>query len=89
LGATRLVQELKQKGFDADLIAAQADFLQESEESRLKTVWQKKFGLAPQNAAEKAKQMRFLASRGFASGQISKWLRSVGAGTEVEAENEE
>ena len=45
--------------------------------------------LLPQNAAEKAKQMRFLASRGFASGQISKWLRSVGAGTEVEAENEE
>ena len=89
LGAARLVQELKQKGFDADLIAAQADFLQESEESRLKTVWQKKFGLAPQNTAEKAKQMRFLASRGFAPGQISKWLRSVGAGTEVKAENEE
>ena len=80
LGQARLLQELRHKGFDADLIAAQADLLQETEENRLKTVWQKKFAQAPQDAAEKAKQMRFLASRGFAPGLISKWMRSLGAG---------
>lgn len=77
LGSARVLQELRQKGFDTNLIAAQADILHETEENRLKTVWQKKFGSAPQTAAEKAKQMRFLASRGFASGLISKWMRSV------------
>ncbi len=75
LGTGRLLAELKQKGFAADLIAAQVENLRESEESRALTVWQKKFGQVAANPAERAKQMRFLASRGFATGVISKVLR--------------
>jgi len=78
LGATRVLAELRQKGFAADLIAAQAGFLGESEETRLKTVWEKKFGQAPVNRADQARQMRFLASRGFASAQIASWMRQLG-----------
>lgn len=77
LGSARVLQELRQKGFDTNLIAAQADILQETEENRMESVWQKKFGIAPQTPAEKAKQMRFLSGRGFSSGLISKWMRSV------------
>jgi regulatory protein len=75
LGTARLVQELKQKGFDANLIAAQSAFLRETEENRIQIVWEKKFGTAPQSPAEKAKHMRFLASRGFSSNAISKLMR--------------
>ena len=64
-GTSRLVQELKQKGFASDLIASQAELLKE------------KFGAAPQNPAEKAKQMRFLASRGFATSTIAQWMRHL------------
>jgi regulatory protein len=35
-------------------------------------VWRKKFGTAPENAAERGKQMRFLMSRGFGSEAIRK-----------------
>jgi regulatory protein len=37
----------------------------DSELDRAREVWRKKFGTAPVDAAEKAKQIRFLQSRGF------------------------
>ena len=76
-GTSRLVQELKQKGFASDLIASQAELLKENEKDRMQEVWRKKFGAAPQNPAEKAKQMRFLASRGFATSTIAQWMRHL------------
>ena len=48
-----------------------------NEENRMQAVWRKKFGAAPQNPAEKAKQMRFLASRGFATSTIAQWMRNL------------
>jgi regulatory protein len=39
--------------------------LRGSEADRAREVWRKKFGRAPTDAAERAKQMRFLAARGF------------------------
>lgn len=86
LGAARVLGELRQKGFTPELIAAQADILRESEEIRIKTVWQKKFTSAPSNPADKAKQMRFLASRGFAPSLISKLMRAL-ASEDTSAEN--
>ena len=82
LGAVRVLQELRQKGFDTELIAAQADILRETEEIRIKSVWQKKFGHAPQDASTRVKQMRFLAGRGFAATQISKLMRSLEQGAD-------
>jgi regulatory protein len=38
-------------------------------------VWQRKFGSLPQDAKEKAKQMRFLQSRGFSMEVIFKVMR--------------
>jgi regulatory protein len=37
----------------------------DSELERAREVWRKKFGSTPTDAAEKARQMRFLQSRGF------------------------
>ena len=41
--------------------------LRETELSRAQDVWRKKFGRPPEDAAERAKQMRFLITRGFAA----------------------
>lgn len=78
-GASKVLAELKEKGIAADLIAAQADLLRESEESRLKNLWQKKFGAPPVTLQERGKQMRFLASRGFSSAAIYALMRAVAA----------
>ncbi|HZW24973.1 MAG TPA: RecX family transcriptional regulator [Gallionella sp.] len=39
--------------------------LKESELATAREVWRKKFGVLPRNQKEKAKQVRFLQSRGF------------------------
>jgi regulatory protein len=66
LGTARVVQELKAKGVDAEAVAQAASALKATELERACEVWRRKFGGPATNAAERAKQMRFLASRGFA-----------------------
>jgi regulatory protein len=46
--------------------------LRGSEVERARAVWRKKFGAPPADAAARAKQMRFLASRGFTGDTIQK-----------------
>lgn len=64
-GAQRIVHELRQKGISDDLIASALPALKETELETAREVWQRKFTTMPQDAKEKAKQMRFLQSRGF------------------------
>jgi regulatory protein len=66
-GAARIVQELKQHGLADNQIGELRQQLQGTEFERAQAVWQKKFGQAPDNAKEYARQFRFLASRGFSS----------------------
>lgn len=77
-GAQRIVQELKEKGVSADAVAAILPELRESELETARAVWAKKFGVLPRDARERAKQMRFLMSRGFSSGIIGKVLHGNG-----------
>ena len=74
-GAQRIAQELKEKGVSADAVAAILPELWESELETARAVWVKKFGALPQDARERAKQMRFLMSRGFGAETIAKVLR--------------
>jgi regulatory protein len=66
LGTARVVQELKAKGVDAAAVQETAAALKATEYERACEVWRKKFGSLAQSPAERAKHMRFLASRGFA-----------------------
>jgi len=77
-GVQRIVHELKEKGVSADAVAAVLPELRESELERARTVWAKKFGVLPQDARERAKQMRFMMSRGFSSSIIGKVLQGSG-----------
>ena len=79
-GAARVQQELRQKGLPEALIKASVAQLKDSEQARATEVWQRKFGTLPQSPQERAKQMRFMASRGFGGQVLDKIWRAVAAG---------
>lgn len=72
-GNLRIRQELAQHGLRLSGPAAQA--LKDTELDRATEVWRRKFGVAPVDAAERARQARFLAQRGFSPEVISRLLR--------------
>lgn len=80
LGASRVKQELQAKGVGAEAVAEAVDQLRATEVERARAVWRKKFGEPATDAAGRAKQMRFLASRGFGAEAI----RRVVAGEDTD-----
>ena len=74
-GTQRIAHDLRQKGIPEELVSAALPALRESELEAARSVWQRKFGALPQDAKEKARQMRFLQSRGFGFEVIFKVLR--------------
>jgi regulatory protein len=74
-GAARVRQELLHKGIAPEAVAEAMAALAGSELQRAREVWQQRFGTPPQDAAERAKQMRFMLARGFAAGVVAKVLR--------------
>ena len=79
LGAARVRQELQAKGLDPQAVAEAVAGLQDSEEPRAREVWRKKFGVPPLDANERAKQMRFLLTRGFSSDVVRRVVRGSAA----------
>ncbi len=75
-GTQRITHELRQKGIAEELISAALPELKDSELAAAREVWKKKFGTAPQDEKEKAKQVHFLQSRGFSMDAIFKVLRT-------------
>ena len=65
LGASRVRQELLAKGLPSEAVALAVEQLRSTELERAREVWRKKFGTAPADASERAKQVRFLLTRGF------------------------
>ena len=64
-GASRIKYELLNKGLGAEAVAAAVNRLKGSELERAQVIWRKKFDGPAPDAAGRAKQMRFLAARGF------------------------
>jgi len=75
LGAARVRQELLHKGIAPEAVAEAVAGLQGSEFERALEVWKRRFGQLPQDAAERARQVRFLMARGFAGAVVAKVLR--------------
>jgi len=74
-GNLRIRQELGQHG--AALDAAVAERLKDSELARAQAVWLRKYGGEPARApSERARQMRFLAGRGFSADVIRRVVRN-------------
>jgi regulatory protein len=77
LGAARVRQELQAKGLSPEAVAQAVAGLQGTEVERAREVWRKKFGVPPTDAAERARQMRFLATRGFGGDTIRRVVSGV------------
>ena len=82
LGTARIRQELQGKGLDRDAVLEAVAGLQSTELERACEVWRRKFGLkSPELLAaptERARQMRFLATRGFGGDVIRRVMAGSG-----------
>lgn len=74
-GDARIRHDLRRFGVADDLSATALSKLAGSEPARAREVWAKRFTELPTSAAERAKQARFLQSRGFSFDSIIKVLR--------------
>ncbi len=71
-GAARIKQELRAHGVQPDLVRSTVNDLVKSELERARAVWQRRFGAVAPDAAGRAKQLRFLAARGFSAEVVRK-----------------
>ena len=78
LGVSRIQYELQNLGLPDHVVREAVERLQVSELERAREVWRKKFGEAPATAAERARHIRFLATRGFSSATASRVLKNPG-----------
>jgi regulatory protein len=76
LGTRRIQMELARHGLKLDAQPLQQ--LRDSELQRATQLWQRRFGVAAQDARERARQMRFLAGRGFSGEIIRRVLATQG-----------
>lgn len=76
-GTARIRQELNAHGLDGDAVSEAVGRLQASEFERAQAVWQKKFGHPAADPTERARQMRFLAGRGFSAEVIRRVVRGA------------
>ena len=76
-GASRIAHELRAKGLDKGLAERAVAASRATEVERAKAVWLRKFRAAPATREERAKQMRFLQSRGFSFDAIRAVVRGA------------
>jgi regulatory protein len=71
-GARKIQDELERAGVDSHQSAQLIGALKETEFQRAYELWMRKFGEVAQEQKERARQYRFLASKGFSSEVVSK-----------------
>ncbi|MDO9219668.1 MAG: recombination regulator RecX [Thiobacillus sp.] len=76
-GSVKLAYDLRQRGVSDAIINAVLSENRDSELDRAREVWQKKFGAPPADAAETARHIRFMHSRGFTSDIIRRVIRQM------------
>ncbi len=77
-GNSRILSELQSHGIEGAALDDIKANLAQDEAARAREVWKKKFRQAPADAAERAKQMRFLQQRGFSMSAIQSAMRAIG-----------
>lgn len=76
-GSRRLKQTLQAKGLDPELVRSTVQQSRSTEYERAQDLWRRRFGQPPTDAKEQARQMRFLAGRGFAGDIIRRIVKSA------------
>jgi regulatory protein len=77
-GLRRIEQELGTHRLEAGVTAPVLEGLRATERERALSAWRKRFGSVPVDAAERARQHRFLSQRGF-TGDAVAWVLRHGA----------
>jgi len=79
-GKRAIAYALREKGISApDAQVAMAPLAETDELADATALWQQRFGAAPANPREKARQVRFLQSRGYGLSVVLRVLRAAGA----------
>ena len=78
LGGMRMRQELQAKGLSPEVVAETMAGLKESELARAQAIWMKKFGQVASDVANRNRQARFLATRGFSSDVVRQVVSGLG-----------
>lgn len=82
-GQQRLKHELYEKGIAPDIIEQVLEEVSNDAETTARAIWQKKFPLPPRDINERAKQLRYLASRGFSLHVIYAVVSGISEGDEA------
>ncbi len=82
-GSRRLKQTLQAKGLDPELVRHTVQQSRATEYERAQALWRRRFGQPPADAKEQARQMRFLAGRGF-DGDVIRRIISSGRSGDTE-----
>ena len=79
-GKRAIAHALREKGIAApDALTAMAPLAATDETADASALWQRRFGTAPINQREKARQIRFLLSRGYGLSVALRVLRAAGS----------
>ena len=70
-----IAQTLKAKGVAGEVVTVALDAADADDATTMVALWRRRFGRAPVNDRERARQVRFLQSRGFGLSAILKLLR--------------
>jgi regulatory protein len=83
-GNSRIFSELQSHGISSEALADIKANLSQDEPERAVEVWRRKFDRFPMDAAERAKQVRFLQQRGFSPQSIQSAMRMLAESKEAD-----
>jgi regulatory protein len=75
-GSRKIEHDLRSRGVSAEVVDQTVERALAQELENCRAAWQRKFGVLPQSAAERGRQMRFLAGRGFSAEAVRQVLKA-------------
>jgi regulatory protein len=75
-GSRKIEYDLKSRGVSAEVVERTVGEARAQELKNCRAAWERKFGALPQDAAERGRQMRFLAGRGFSAEAVRQVLKA-------------
>ncbi len=75
-GSRKIEHDLRRRGVSAEVVEQTLERSLAQELENCRAAWRRKFGVLPQSAAERGRQMRFLAGRGFSAEAVRQVLKA-------------
>jgi len=75
-GSRKIEYDLRSRGVSAEVVEQTVARANMQDLENCRAAWQRKFGALPQGAAERGRQMRFLAGRGFSAEAVRQVLKA-------------